>query len=130
MANLKQLKTDPSLREEGVEFHFALDVYLRIRPMPNPEFSAYVRKQSKGFRRGNVDPDVAEGLSIDGVARHVLVGWTGLEDDDGELLECTLENRLKILKDPDLRELTDFIVTVASDLSNFRAEELEADAKN
>ncbi len=131
MVNLKALKTDPKLRDQGVEFHYALEVYFTIRPMPNPEYTSFVRSKSQHLRGGReLDPKVAEKLSTEGIAAHVLSGWRGLEEDDESPLQFSVEQALEILQDEDCVDILNFIVEKATNLSNFRNQTVEASGKN
>jgi len=61
-------------------------------------------------------------------AETVLLGWTGVADENGTPLPFTKENCVKLLTD--LPDLFRDIQEQAQRVANFRAADLEADAKN
>ena len=58
----------------------------------------------------------------------LIIGWSGVTDEAGNPLPFNRDNVVKLLTD--LPELANDIQAQAVLVSNFRAEEREADAKN
>ena len=86
----------------------------------------------KPYRRqlqhGIIEPELLEKLLAQVYAKAVLKGWSGVEDENSEILPFNEENAVKLLTD--LPVVFDFIKEVARDYNQFLAESLDADAKN
>jgi hypothetical protein len=55
------------------------------------------------------------------LAEHILVDWKGIALD-GEPLEYTVENAMKLLGDPDFEDFYQFVVSESSRRENFERE--------
>lgn len=51
------------------------------------------------------------------IAKHLLLDWKNLDDDEGKPIECTLENKIEILTK--YTEIAAVIINFASQPSNF-----------
>ena len=107
-------------------------VSLLIARLNNPGFQAFIREatrdHTKEIRDGNFENDKMEAISIEAMAKHVLLGWKDIEDDDGSPLEYSSETALELLRDPGLRDLYQFVLTQANERALFR-QEIEDDSK-
>lgn len=72
--------------------------------------------------------DVAEKKTLEIFVKHVLRGWEGVKDRSGKTLAFNEANAIKLLSEID--DLYADLRVQAGKISNFRAAELEADAKN
>ena len=99
----------------------------------NKKFSKRVQQLLKphqqAWDRGTLDENMTEKIFNRALAEHVVLGWTGITDRDGEELEYSVENCMKLLTDlPDLKEI---IFDEAKKVSNFiDAERLENGKKS
>lgn len=134
MTNLYKLyKTDPVLEREGVDFRFD-DAILRIARAggANTKFVRALAEKTKHLRRAiELDAlDDSEGTQIlrEVFVDTILVGWEGVKDEEGNPLEFTRDNAIKLLTDlPDLmKDLQQF----ASSIANYRRERVNDAIKN
>ena len=75
-----------------------------------------------------MDNDVADKITKEVYAQTVVLGWENVEDENGEELEFSVANCIKLFTD--LPELWSDIQQQATRASLFRAEILENDSKN
>ena len=98
----------------------------------NKSYTQALQKMVKEHRH-QMDTDtmadaVADKLTLAIFVNHVLLDWKGVKGPDGKVLTFGDKNAVKLLKDlPDL--YTD-LQAQSRKISNFRAEAIEADAKN
>jgi hypothetical protein len=64
------------------------------------------------------------------VAKHILLGWKGIDGSDGKPLVYSAEAALKLLNTPELFHLYDWVRVQAEITANFRKELLEESEKN
>jgi hypothetical protein len=88
--------------EAGREFELADGLFFSIRPAYSKEFDDTVRtltlRGSDGGKRPVMsDAEVAE-IQLQAHAATVLVGWRGLQDDNGNPLPYSRERALELLR--------------------------------
>jgi hypothetical protein len=67
-------------------------------------------------------------LMIEQMSEAIIADWKGITDRDGNVLECTIENKRKVLTDlPDIKTL---IMDYAANIDNYRRASLEQVEKN
>jgi len=71
-----------------------------------------------------------KGLNVEFFARHIIKGWSGIEDRDGNPIEFTPEAAEALLSDPKLERFFLMIIKMASDDESFSAVRDEDDAGN
>lgn len=69
-------------------------------------------------------------LNVEFFARHIIKGWTGIEDRDGNPIEFTPEAAEALLSDKNLERFFLMIVKMASNDAAFEAAREEDDAGN
>jgi len=128
-------KTDTKKeRDQGVEVEFPGDakVWLRRAGGQNTDYEKALEKVMKPYRRqiqqGMLDEDKSRELEARVYARGVIIDWDGVTDEQGNELDCTEENIVKLFTD--LPDLFVELKQQATDLSNFRREQTGEDAKN
>jgi hypothetical protein len=84
----------------------------------------YRRQQEQGL----LDEELANELLIKAYAEAVILGWEGIDDENGEPLEYSKEACIKLLSD--LPELFNDIQKQAQDYSNFKVIQEEIERKN
>lgn len=139
MSLYSQFKTDPSVEKDGILVQYGnnskgLLIQIRIARAGgnNVGFAKAYEQKTKPYRRqiqnDTMDPKVAERIILEVYAETVVLGWEGVEDEEGNDLPFNKENCIKLFTDlPDLfRDLQ----AVSQSIAAFRSEIREADAKN
>lgn len=90
--------------------------------------SVKLKPYSRQIQTGTADPDVIKRVMAEIYADAVITGWEGVTDKNGKTIPYSKENVVKLLVD--LPDLFEEIQKQADLISNFRAEQIEADAKN
>lgn len=131
---LTSMKTDPAKVEAGMwigDIPDMGDLKLKVRPIGNPDYQrlygrlvdATPRQHKPG---GVVDFETRQQISARTLAETVLLGWEGLEDDDGKPLPYTADKAKELLSDPNLSAFRDAVAwagSVARDQSIGNAED-------
>ena len=135
----KQFQTDRHLETDGVDVVYGKNsagepITFRIARSggANTEYRRVLDLKTKPYRRqlqnGTVDVAILEDLVLQTFAETVVLGWSGVEDAEGNPLAYSKEAALKLMQD--LPELYQDLLEVSQRASTFRQEEREADAKN
>ena len=123
--------TDPNLERDGVEVELDDGAFITVRRTNNEEFGKYLRALRKPYerkiQRGKMDQTILDNLTRKAVAKHVLIGWRGIEVG-GEPVEYSPENAEKLMKEYD--EFQEDVLTAANTAETFRAEVTEENEKN
>lgn len=132
-------ETDKSLERDGIVLDYGFNskdqpIQIRIARAggSNTKFAKVLEQKMKPYKRAiandTMDNKVAEKLLVEAYADAVIIGWTGVEDREGNALDFTRDNVVKLFTDlPDL--FTD--IQVQSQKSAlFRAELREAEQGN
>ena len=121
-------------RDKGVKLEFpgGAKIWVRRAGGQNTAYEKAIEAVMKPYRRqirqNMLEEGKAQELEAVAYARGVILDWEGVNDEAGNTLDCTEENIVKLFTD-----LPDLFVEVkqqATDLSNFRREQQESDAKN
>lgn len=145
--DLKALRTNTAKEEEGVwvgkeeieerfvDVSIDEDTRLLIASSRNKKFRNYIvakgRRRQRGVRRMRPDDERAlelvDDISIEGIARHVLLGWEGIKED-GVAVPYSVEAAERILREiPTFRNLVE---QLAEDITLYQDEEAEEVEKN
>lgn len=130
----KTYKTTDTMEKDGIDLQYGPDCRIRIARAggSNQRFGKLLGDKLKPYRRqidnGTMDDAVAAKIMAEVYAETVILGWTGVEDSDGNKLDFNRETCTNLLID--LPELFRDIQEQAQKVSNFRAEEREEDTKN
>lgn len=134
---LSKLKVDSDLFDNGkwvgreVFPHFE-DLRLHVCAMESREARKVRNELLRALpreQRVNLPPDVEYKLDAQILARAVLKGWEGLEDENGPLI-FTPEYAERVLADPDWRAFKDFVISAAIFVQAEASVDLETAAKN
>ena len=139
MSLYKQFATDKNVERDGVVLSYGKnsknkDITLRIARAggANIRYTKLLEAAIKPYRRQlqneTMDNGVAEDITMRVYAQSVVLGWEGVEDENGNDMEFTVENCMKLFKD--LPDLWADIQSQATRAALFRQDILEADAKN
>ena len=139
MSLYKQFATDKNVERDGVVLSYGKnsknkDINIRIARAggANIRYTKLLEAAIKPYRRQLqneiMDNGVAEDIARRVYAQSVVLGWEGVEDENGNDMEFTVENCMKLFKD--LPDLWADIQSQATRAALFRQDILEADAKN
>ena len=139
MSLYKQFKTDKNVEKEGIVLNYGKnskgeDIEIRIARAggANIQYAKLLEAKTKPYRRQiqneTLDNDVAEKITKEVYAKAVVLGWSGVEDENGKELEFSFENCMKLFDD--LPDLWTDIQQQSTKAALFRADILEQDAKN
>ena len=134
---LRDIAIDAHAIEQGewVDDLPGLDgVRVLVRGIGNAD---YRRLQAKLMRKvtpaesiNGMSPERGDEITTKLLAETVLLGWEGIEDDDGAPLAYSKEKAVELLADPALRRFRDGVMFAATTVGERRAAQAEADAKN
>ena len=139
MSLYKQFKTDKNVEKEGIVLNYGKnskgeDIEIRIARAggANVQYAKLLEAKTKPYRRQiqneTLDNEVAEKITKEVYAKAVVMGWIGVEDENGKPLEFSSENCIKLFDD--LPDLWMDIQQQSTKAALFRADILEQDAKN
>lgn len=128
--NLNELKTDKTLESEGV---WVEDVFpgvkVKLRAASYRPFAQYIEKKQKPYKLLGKEPSLDEMNEIvaEGMAEHLVLDWSGVEDDNG-----TIEFSKAVAKKVflDVERFTARILEESANMANFKRKKEEAAAKN
>lgn len=139
MSLYKQFQTDKTVEKEGIVLNYGKnskgeDIEIRIARAggANVQYAKLLEAKTKPYRRQiqneTLDNEVAEKITKEVYAKAVVLGWTGVEDENSKELEFSFENCMKLFDD--LPDLWTDIQQQSTKAALFRADILEQDAKN
>lgn len=132
-------KTDGNLETSGVILSYGenengkkIAIKVARAGGSNKAFQRVLNAKTRPYRRqidqGTMSNEVMEGLLREVYADTIVLAWENVEDENGDAMECTRENIIKLFTDlPDL--FTD-VRTGATESAVFRVEILDAVVKN
>lgn len=133
--NLYQtFKTNDEMEKQGIDLAYGPECTIKIARAggSNQRFGKLLGDKLKPYRRqidnGTMDDAVATRIMAEVYAETVILGWTGVTDEAGNHLPFNKENCVKLFID--LPDLFRDVQEQAQRVANFRAADLEADAKN
>lgn len=126
---LGQIRVDTDRERDGAWVPWLEDIELKIASTRSPRYVGFVRERVKALkrekgRRAQATDDIVEQVTKEGFAKHILLGWKNLQDDDETEILYNEEKALELLTDPRYRVLWEFVSEVAAGNADF-AEELE-----
>ena len=135
----QQFETNRELEKTGIILDYGFNskkqpIQIRIARAggANERYSKLLEVRTKPYRRqiqnDTLDNAVAEKITKEVYAQTVVLGWNGVEDRDGNEMPFTQENCVKLFTD--LPDLWADVQLQSTRAALFRAEILEADAKN
>lgn len=123
-------KTDKKLEEEGQWVDFGDGVKVKVARLNSERSLAVRRKLEKPYSkiRGSIPEDIQEEILTKQVAEAIIIAWEGVSDENGKEIECTYENKVKILKD--FKDFRFDVVTASVEAETFKAKQNEEVLKN
>jgi len=132
---LFKIQTDINKSHNGVSIQYpGTDFHVGIRRGDNPRFEEAVRdlrmeSQGKKLLTGELNSREALNIMAPAVARHIIVDWKNLADNDGNPIPYSPQKAMEILQDPESTDLYLWVMKQANDPSNFRKQQAEAEAQ-
>lgn len=119
---LSEIKVDSNAIENGVWIDNIPDMgnlRLKVRGAGNAAYAAEQAKLLAAAPRsekvaGRLVPAAADRIMSECLAKATLLGWEGIEGDDGQPLPYSKETALKLLCDPEYRVLRDAVLWASS----------------
>lgn len=133
MAKLSQTRSDKKKQNDGVWVPYESGIELLIARFGNTKYDEYVRTEVDSMTtllRRDLTAQETNEIVKRATAKHILLDWKNVDDDDGKPLSYSPEVGLKILCDEEYRDLYRFISFTAANAQNYRVDALKADAKN
>jgi len=139
MSLYKQFATDKNLERDGIVLNYGtnsrgqpIDIRIARAGGSNAKFATVAEMVFKPHRRAiaheTIALEVLDGLLRTIYAKAVVLGWSGVEDAEGETLEFSEDNVVKLFTD--LPDLFADVKQAAEKAALFRKDALEAEAKN
>ena len=139
MSLYKQFKTDQSIEKAGIILHYGSNskgqpIEFRVARAggANDQYAKVMELKTKPHRRQiqneTIDLATLERILREVYAQTVVIGWSGVEDENGNDLPYTVENCIKLFAD--LPDLFKDIQEQTQKSALFRQELIEADSKN
>lgn len=135
----KQFATDPQAEKEGVRFEIGVNsqgetIAFQIARAggANIRYAKSIEAKTKPYRMqiqaGTIDPEIAARLMREVFAESVVIGWEGIEDEDGHLLTYSPAAAATLFEQ--LPELYALLQEQAQNVALYRKEVLDNVAKN
>ena len=129
-----KFKTDKKAEQEGIILDYGDGITIKIARAggSNLKFEkavqAKMRKYGLQAKHDLLEPEQMRTIFREVLAETVVLGWTGIDDGEGNTLPCTQENVLKVFTD--LPDLFDDVLEQSRKSSLFKNNLLEAEAGN
>lgn len=107
-----------------ITVHRAGGANKKLQKVYTNKYKPHIRKAEQGI----LDDEITNRILIESFAEAVVVGWKNVKDKDGNLMDFSVENCIKLFTD--LPDLFEDIVVQTKDVSNFKKEMEEIEAKN
>lgn len=118
---LQNFGADKSLEQDGNWINIGGDQWLLIARLGNPryaiEFQRLLKPHIKEIRRADLPKGMLE-LQKKALAKTILLGWEGLKDDKGQLVEFSPDMALECLIDN--QDFFELVQSLAEDRENFQ----------
>lgn len=135
----KQFATDPQAEKDGIRFEIGVNsqgetIAFQIARAggQNVRYVKAIEAKTKPYRMqiqaGTIDPEIAARLMRDVFAESVVIGWEGVEDENGQLLTYSPEAAATLFEQ--LPELYALLQEQAQNVALYRKEVLDNVAKN
>ena len=129
----KMFKTDQNLATQGIWLDYGgFKILVAYAGETNTNYRRVLASKMRPYLRqlkmGTLSDEKAHALYTEVYAESVILGWEGMEDEEGKKLPFTKENVIKVMND--LPALFRDIEAQAQELSLFRAGEKAEIEKN
>jgi len=124
--------TDKVKEDEGTWIDMGDGAKIKVARMGNPKYTKEFQRLTKPYRqairRGTIQEELAEKLLIEALAKHILIGWVGITDDNDKEIAYSTENSIMLLTE--LKDFRDYVTEQATSIENFKQEVDEDSEKN
>lgn len=130
-------ETDEIAEQEGFELEVyegdtVVKIMLARAGGANKKFATRLQARLKPYKRkidlGQMDDEIAEDILTRTISETLVLGWTGVLDENDEEVPCNKENAYALLSA--LPGLRDLIYEEAQRISNFQSVERETNSGN
>lgn len=133
MSIYKLFSTDHDLERNGFSLEYGEAKFIIARAGgANKKFQSCIERKLRPYRSainsGTMDTKTAEKLLAESYAEAIILAWDGVTDEDGDELEFTKENVVKVLLD--LPDLFADIQEQSQKVANYISAEAGEDAKS
>ena len=134
MSIYEMYETDDDNEIGGIILNYGEGIRIKVARAggANSNFAKAFEKATRPYRKrmdtGTLDESLANDLLIQVFAETVVKGWEGITDREGNKLNFSVDNCVKVFKD--LPDLFSDVKESSMSVSNFRFEEIEEDVKN
>lgn len=129
---LNRFETDKEKEAKGVWVDAGEGLRILVARLGNSEYQRHLQKLGRPhvqrIRNGSINIDIADDISRRAVARHILLGWENLQDNDGSDIEYSEDKAFEILTE--YRDIYEMVLGFANDVEIFRKENYEAAVGN
>lgn len=125
---LSTIKKDVNAAEQGVWVNGVLgDLDVKVASAGNRKYIESLRNALKPYQRNlkNIDDEVFTEIQNKAIAKHILVDWRNLQDDEGNEIPYSEQKAYELLQDPENEEFRKLIVSLSEESEVFRKEALE-----
>lgn len=120
-----QIPSTPNPALEAGTWAKYQDAEFLIAHAGNIKFQRAMTRLQRPFRRkiekGDMDPVDQRNIIIQAMSEAILLGWKGVNGEDGQPAEFSRESAQKFLKNDE--PFRDFVMEYAMDMQNFKDEE-------
>lgn len=139
MSLYKQFKTDSNLEKDGIIIEYGqtdqgkpIQIKIARAGGANTAYSRVLEAKVKPYRRQiqneTIERETMTSIMREVYAETVVIGWSNVQNAEGEDLEFNRENVIQLFTD--LPELFEDIQSQANNVAIFRETILEEEAKN
>lgn len=128
---LSTIKKDVNAAESGVWVNGVLeDLDVKIASAGNRKYIDALRNALKPYtNRSNGLKNIPDNVFLEiqnkCIAKHVLLDWRHLQDDDGNDIPYSYEKAVELLQDPENEEFRKVVVSLSEEAEVFRKGALE-----
>ncbi len=127
-----KFKTNEDKETEGVWIDFGEGLRLLIARSGNVKYRRTLARLTKphqhAFKSKTIEASVVEDITLKAVAKHILLGWENLQDDDGKDIEYSQSKAEELLREaPDFFEQ---VLEIAQDRSLYQDQQDKDDLEN
>lgn len=125
--------TSETAAEDGKWFKFGKTIEVKIRRFKS-KVSRKVREELEApYKRATkfgatLPDDVSEEITLEQIARAIIVDWKGVPDKQGNLIKYSPAAAMEMLKA--LPEFKDAVIEISMNLDNYRDDEKDEAEKN
>lgn len=131
--SLGYFKTDKALETDGVWMPLPEGGEVKLARIGNPEFKKLYAELERPYKKlkevgGKVPEAKQTEILIESFAKTIIKDWREVKDENDKELPYSYEAAKKALED--YEDFRDVVAAMASNMENYRAKRIEADAKN